>query len=125
MLCDCCLLELKDDCVLKNPCNHRIHKKCETEDGGCNRCKKEKQMKAFTDYAWVAVFGVLLGVCVGCLLWGGSSGVHTTVRELQASLTKMGQWVDRSITTRAAVEKSLGRIKACVEKEMLHLMHSN
>jgi len=81
-------------------------------------------MKSFADYVWAAVFGVFLGFCLGCLLWSGSSGVHTTVRELQASLTKMGQWVDRSITARVAVEKSLGRIKACIEKEMLLVAHN-
>ena len=124
MLCDSCFFELNDDCVLKNPCNHRIHKKCETEDGGCKVCKNENLMKSVLDYAWVAIIGVFLGLLVGFMLWNSSNGVHTTVRELSVSLTKMGQWADRSIIARAIVEKSLGRIKACIEKEMLHVMHN-
>ena len=87
-------------------------------------CKTQTQMKTFADYGLLVMMGIFVGMAVGCFLWCGANGVHTTVREIEVSLAKMRQWADRSMVARAIVEKSLGRIKACIEKEMLNVMHS-
>ena len=122
--CDTCFEYLDGAGVLKQPCGHRIHKKCESEDGKCSGCKLETVRYNQLFYVVLAVAGLLIGFFVGIFAHRPDI-VYQSVRDVEHSLLKMEQFADRSISARVAVAGSLNRIKRAVDMEMTDLLRGN
>ena len=125
MSCDTCLSDLNGDGVLKQPCGHRIHKKCESEDGQCSSCKVEAARDNHIFQLLLLMAGLAVGLMTGFFINYKPDSIYQSIREVQHNLIKMEKFADQSMLTRLAVDVSLKRIKAAVEMEMMVLVRNN
>jgi hypothetical protein len=117
MICDACMEDLNGDGVLKQPCGHRIHKKCDLSNSSCPGCKVSSEHSGQFLYVMLVILGIFIGVFVGVYLH--KDPVSHSIREIESNLRSLEQVADRSYTGRQAVVQSLKRIAATVDQEMI------
>ena len=123
LTCDVCSKDFDNDCVLKQPCCHRIHKKCDSDQDQCMACKKNKELEVFGSYLALLIIGVVLGLLLATQCWK-TTDTHATIRQIESNLVKMGKASERSGFALMVVKKSLDRIMAIVDQETARVMSS-
>ena len=117
--CDTCKLKLSNDMVFK-PCGHRMHKKCDSDDGQCTSCDTEAQQNKIAFYGFLVLAGLLIGMML-CYTSFKPNGVHQLVRDLESKLIKIEKMADTSSIFRLTAIKSLERINILIDQEMVDL----
>ena len=119
--CDICAETLHGDGVLKQPCGHRLHKKCDLDDTQCAACAQSQKFSSDMFYVFLLLAAAILGAVAGHFVYEEDS-VHQSVRHIEANLRKMEQLSSQSFSARKPVRECLARISVAVEQELMGVM---